>query len=117
MITIDVPGEPLSKERARQGKGHTYTPARTVNAETRIATAWLQNRDRCMAYGDVTVTLRFYAATRIRRDIDNLAKLCLDALNGHAYVDDSQVQRLTCIRQYVPEGQAHTTITITEITP
>jgi Holliday junction resolvase RusA-like endonuclease len=40
-----------------------------------------------------------------------------DALNGHAYVDDSQVQRLSCIRQYVPKGQAHTTITITEITP
>lgn len=33
-------------------------------------------------------------------DLDNLAKFVLDALNGIAYDDDSQVATLTCAKAY-----------------
>ena len=115
MITFEIPGEPMSKERPRHARGHTYTPARTIAAEARILTAWLAQRDRRMYYGDIAVTINFHSATRIRRDLDNMAKLCLDALNKHAYCDDSQIQALRITRRYVPKGTASTTITITEL--
>lgn len=37
-------------------------------------------------------------------DADNVAKAVLDALNGLAYEDDSQVQELVIIKKYAPAG-------------
>lgn len=37
-------------------------------------------------------------------DIDNLVKFVLDALNGHLYVDDSQIIGLTALKKYAPES-------------
>ena len=37
-------------------------------------------------------------------DIDNLIKFVLDALNGHLYVDDSQVVSILATKQYAPES-------------
>lgn len=37
-------------------------------------------------------------------DIDNLIKFVLDALNGHLYVDDSQVVSISATKQYAPES-------------
>lgn len=36
-------------------------------------------------------------------DCDNIAKICLDALNGVAYPDDSQVTGLLVIKKYAEE--------------
>jgi Holliday junction resolvase RusA-like endonuclease len=46
-----------------------------------------------------------------RCDVDNAAKAVLDALNGVAWEDDSQVQRLVVEKSYGPE--ARTTVRIT----
>lgn len=37
-------------------------------------------------------------------DIDNLIKFVLDALNGHLYVDDSQVVSISATKRYAPES-------------
>jgi Holliday junction resolvase RusA-like endonuclease len=40
-----------------------------------------------------------------RFDIDNTVKACLDALNGVAWVDDSQVRRIVAEKSYGAEGR------------
>lgn len=39
----------------------------------------------------------------LKPDLDNIAKVCLDALNGVAYYDDSQVIRLVVEKYYSEE--------------
>lgn len=44
--------------------------------------------------GPVSVTLYYYPEERMTGDIDNIVKLILDAMNGHIYQDDEQVERI-----------------------
>ncbi len=96
--------------RAKSGFSHTYTPDATVEAENKIRAAF------CAAVpapyptfpdGPVEVHITCYRPmpkSRPRKvesepdvykpDVDNLAKIVLDALNGLAWQDDTQV---TCL--------------------
>ncbi len=47
--------------------------------------------------GDVSVRLKFFRP-RKSGDLDNRIKVCLDALQGYAYVDDSQVVEIHATR-------------------
>lgn len=97
MIRFTVPGTPVSKERPRKGKGgRMYTPAKTVAAEQQIE--WLCKSAMKGARpldGPVEVNLAFVVPDRRVRDLDNMAKTVLDAMNKLAYTDDSQIIRLT----------------------
>ena len=96
-------GEPVSKERprvtSRKGKSITYTPERTRVAERSIA--WevvAQNSGIAMDAGlDFRVDVLFVSKSNRRKDIDNLIKLVLDALNGVVYEDDSQVVEIHAV--------------------
>lgn len=48
-----------------------------------------------------------------RPDADNVAKAILDALNGHAYNDDSAIALLT-VRKYQTTGASRVEVTIEE---
>jgi crossover junction endodeoxyribonuclease RusA len=48
----------------------------------------------------VALSIRFYFATKRRRDLDNQNKLVLDALTGIVYEDDSQIDELHLYRRY-----------------
>lgn len=48
-----------------------------------------------------------------RPDADNVAKTILDALNGHAYNDDSAIALLT-VRKYQTTGASRVEVTIEE---
>jgi Holliday junction resolvase RusA-like endonuclease len=50
--------------------------------------------------GDLALTVRFFFASKRRRDLDNQNKLVLDSLTGIAYKDDSQIADLRLIRDY-----------------
>ena len=50
--------------------------------------------------GELSVSVRFFFATKRKRDLDNQNKLILDALSGIAYEDDSQISTLTLVRGY-----------------
>lgn len=89
-----IDGDPIPKGRPRHGKGHSFTPKRTRDAETAI-------REHVTA-GEVVpfdvpvrVSLVFYCKTARRTDLDNLIKLVTDALNGIAYSDDHLIHALT----------------------
>lgn len=55
--------------------------------------------------------VREQAPSLPRPDLDNMAKAVLDALNGIAWVDDSQVSRLVVEKSYGTNGR--TTVRIT----
>lgn len=49
-----------------------------------------------------------------KADIDNLIKLVLDSLNGHAYIDDTQVVSLRASKKYARgDGDGRTTVRLT----
>lgn len=115
---FSVPGEPVSKARARfTRQGRTYTPEKTKTGEERMARAF---RAACkstptdpeIAY---RVEAHFLNGTRQRRDIDNMTKLILDGLNGVAWVDDNQVTELEARKSYVPAADARTDVRVFEV--
>lgn len=97
-----VQGDPLSKERPRLGKGgRTYTPKATVNAEEVILWAYRlaggkRRTDEGIRYG---VSLVLLQKAYARRDVDNMQKLILDALNGWAWADDWQIDETVAQRR------------------
>ena len=122
---IEVFGKVVGKQRpkasSRNGFVRMYTPTKTVNYESRIAYAWTQKygefhfeRDTALS---VTITIyvpipkAFSKKKRLsalsgeikpttKPDIDNVCKSVLDGLNGIAYVDDKQVNRLFATKVY-----------------
>lgn len=93
-----VPGPPVPKGRPRvfydsgASRYRAATPPKTSDAEKRIAQHyWVNARPRSLQTGRLRLTLRFYVDNFRRVDADNLEKTVKDALNGKAYVDDSQI--------------------------
>lgn len=123
-IEFTVSGIPVGKGRPRFTKdGHAHTPQKTREYEDKVVQCWQYQRGKGFAAGvplRATVTAFFTVpkstskkkaaamdgTPHIKRpDADNVAKAILDALNGHAYNDDSAIAMLTVresIRQPEP---------------
>ena len=118
-LRFEVPGEPVSKGRPRStADGHHYTPAKTVAYERLVAwtaKAAMGSADRIA--GPVSVLIvatwgipaswskkRSQAAMggpkTSKPDVDNIAKICCDAMNGVVWNDDAQVHDLRCRKCY-----------------
>lgn len=89
---LTVEGEPISKGRARFGKGRAYTPKETRIHEDRLKVLLLSVR-RCGTDPTSRFGLRcvFFRSDRRRIDCDNLIKAVSDAATGVIWKDDSQV--------------------------
>jgi len=114
-----VPGEPRSKGRPRFAKnGRTYTPAATREAEKEIEQAWriatTGPTGTRMVHGRLGVEIGFVCKHRRKRDLDNMVKLVLDALNGVAYVDDESIDLMTVQRMWTT-GEPETRVMIWRI--
>lgn len=94
--------------RPRFGRGHTYELSADKKAKAAIADKW--SNDVGENYGEMPVSIRIDVFGKtpksypksappqpntFKPDVDNIAKLVMDALNGVAYKDDSQVVELT----------------------
>jgi Holliday junction resolvase RusA-like endonuclease len=138
-IDLLIPGRAKGKGRPRfvQATGRTYTPKETLAAEERIRHAWCKAGEP-EVHGALSVTItvstprpqshylksgglsaegrrRLYPDNQ-KPDLDNVAKLCLDALNGSAFRDDVQVTHMHAYRFWSPPGyEGHTAIEIKEI--
>ena len=132
-VTFTVKAKPQGKGRPRMSNGHCYTPQSTRDYENLIAqeykmqarayfanvplmvqiTAWMPipkstskaNREK-MLNGDIAPTGK--------PDIDNICKAVLDALNGVAYADDTQVVKLNASKCYSNDG--FLLVSITDLT-
>lgn len=123
MTWFTLPGPPVPKDRARHGKGGTYSTARTRRVEHDIGMSYIAAGGRRHDDGPVTVMITIQVArpathllvdgslskrgeampypTRVRTpDVDNVAKAVLDGLNGVAYRDDRQVVALLVQRMW-----------------
>lgn len=119
MIQFEIPGKVQAKQRHRMTRsGHSYTPKETVEYENWIKLCFQQSECKMldgqlsatvMAFFDVpkstskknmALMLKGELLPIKRPDCDNIAKSVLDALNGLAYKDDSQIVKLTVIKEY-----------------
>lgn len=108
-----ISAKPTPKGRPRFANGIVYTPASTTNAEREIKNQLAKLNIQKIS-GELGVQLTFnITKARTSRleyphfgcDIDNLAKLVMDALNDVAYEDDSHVTILAAEKQFAsPEG-------------
>lgn len=108
-IVFEVPGDPVAKARPRVNRatGAVYTPRGTVVFERLVGTIARQYF-KAPLQGPVTVEIKSVIAPPVswtkkktaallwrphtqKPDADNLQKAVLDALNGIAFKDDSQV--------------------------
>ena len=113
-VSFTVAGEPRSKQRARVTARGTYTPAETRQAERVIASAFRKTGCEPFQF-PVLVEVHFYNGNKRRRDLDNMAKLVLDALNKVAYADDYQVVELNLRKIHTTPDQARTVINLIEV--
>ena len=123
-VSVTVYCEPVPKGRPRfhlvRGHVHTYTPAKTANYEKRIAEVWSKQAGFTFEK-DIPLAVQIYfgmpipkSTTKKRKiqmiercightkkpDLDNLIKSVLDALNGVAFEDDSQIMRISASKYY-----------------
>lgn len=119
MTKIIIPGEPVPKQRPRvTRRGITYTPAKTqkyerlvqeiynkneyyekgvplkfrVDAFFSVPKSWSKKKQQQALNGELYVTKR--------PDGDNILKICMDALNGVAFYDDSQIVEMSISKHY-----------------
>ena len=112
-----VQGNPVGKARPRFN-GHAYTEQKTRAYEQLVRIMYRSKYNgEPKATGNVSIEIRITiavpkSATKKERqallsarpmkkpDLDNVAKIILDALNGVAYEDDKQVTSLTIYREW-----------------
>lgn len=127
MISFVYHGEAVGKGRPRYsnlgGYVHTYTPAKTKEFEKELLRAFLAStKESLPVYPKGTpLYAEFYIGVKVPKsyskkrrakclsgdeaplkkpDIDNVIKAILDALNGSAYDDDSQVIQVFAQKNY-----------------
>lgn len=99
IATFTVDGNPKPKERPRLFRNRIITTEATRAAEARVASSFrgnlgIRHTIESPVTGPLKVRLRFFRDNMRRVDLDNLAKIPLDALNGLAWGDDSQIVSL-----------------------
>jgi len=114
VVGFTVPGEPRSKQRPRVTQRGTFTPKVTLEQERRVLDAWIASGERPFEYWMV-IDIDFYLGTRYRKDIDNMAKLVLDALNKHAFEDDHAVVGLNLRKINTDKDNARTVVRLREV--
>lgn len=122
-MIITIPGKPVGKARPRfRGAGFkviTYTPPATKKYEKEVARIYKQSAG--VLYTEIPLRVRILAKFPIpeswskknkekalkceikpnkKPDLDNIAKIILDGLNGVAYTDDKQVTSLEIEKVY-----------------
>jgi Holliday junction resolvase RusA-like endonuclease len=94
-FSILIDGEPRGKGRPRcecsRGKPHLYTDAQTAAYEERIAWTFKETYPGHEPLEGRVSVLIMMVSDRTATDLDNVVKIALDALNGVAWKDDSQV--------------------------
>lgn len=95
MIEYRIEGTPVTWKRTALYRGRRITHAGQRKAQREHQLTALAARPRGWRLdGDMVVTIDLHVTTARRFDLDNAAKLVLDALNGIAWDDDSQVSEL-----------------------
>ena len=138
VIRFTVPGEPTGKGRPRvfkaNGVSRAVTPQKTLSYENLVKWIVSELMQVKQLTGEVEAEIKAYYAipksmTKKNRqlieegklhptkkpDLDNVAKIILDALNGIAYKDDSQVVRLHVEKEYADDNKPRVEVVLREL--
>lgn len=129
-VSFDVFGKVMGKGRPRFTRGgHAYTPKATRDYERAIREAYenAPMRPPEQFSGPIAVCIMTYRQLpkstpksvlsehdTHKPDIDNVAKIVLDALNGVAWDDDAQVTSLTVVKLDRTRGPERLSVRITD---
>ena len=133
-VTFCVPGEPKGKGRPRFTRnGRVYTPADTIRYERLVQLAYDEAVGDLIFASPVKVVIEAihkppkgkskkvvadmlsgHILPTKKPDADNVAKIILDALNGVAWHDDTQVVEMAVSKHYGVEAEVW--VTVEEIT-
>ena len=122
MVKLVILGEPMGKQRPKFSfkNGRAYTPQKTTSYENLVRHEYMAKYGK-MEFGEndcIQAIINAYFQTpkgdfgkkglsksgrakeeqgwkcKTKADLDNIAKICLDSLNGVAFPDDRQVTSL-----------------------
>lgn len=138
LVKFDVLGEPMGKQRPRVRKignfAQTYTPKETITYESKVVYAYKNATDHYFGQSEIEAQITaYYQLSKVhygkkginkkgvekltglvnptkKPDCDNIAKIILDALNGIAYYDDSQVTKLVVYKRYAEQPKVEVVI-------
>ena len=120
-IRFSIPGPPLGKGQTRLSKGgFAFTPEHILDYENRVKNVCIEKcQQRQANYGgqvavDITAFYAFPSSCSDKKqaeirngarpvkkpDLDNIAKIILDALNHVAWQDDKQVVCMVLTKKY-----------------
>lgn len=120
-IRFEAPGQPVGKGRPRfTSAGRLYTPKATLDYEDLVRTCFQAasgQQEPVRGIVNVTIEARYKIPNSwpkwkkneaalgrilptVKPDVDNIAKIILDALNGVAYEDDKNVTSLRIDKRY-----------------
>lgn len=116
---FEIMGEPVGKGRpkfsSRGGFARAYTPKKTIDYEKKVKESYTGEKFEGALRVEITAFFPVPKSTSKKNrakmlsdeikctkkpDIDNIAKIILDALNGVAYEDDKQVISLEVNKMY-----------------
>jgi Holliday junction resolvase RusA-like endonuclease len=102
---IVLSGEPKSTQHIYRSACRGRFPTTYMTREGKARKEQYQWEARSQWKGkplesDVEVSITLFFSTKRKADLDNFNKLSLDALTGIAYLDDSQIAKLTIVRAY-----------------
>ena len=126
-----IHGSPVSLPRHRVARsGHMYNPVQ--KQQNQFITSCLPYLPEEPLEGPLMIRLVFYFDRPLshygsknkvkflkdgmdtyhtkRKDLDNLVKFVLDALNKKAYYDDSQIAQISTVKLYTDRGTARTRV-------
>lgn len=122
-VEFEVPGKPFGKQRPRVvhrgGFSRAYTPKETVEYEKKVKSSYKKSTDIVLENHPIEAKIlgifpipestskkkrNFMTQNKVHHtkkpDCDNIGKAVLDALNGIAYQDDSQICKLSVEKIY-----------------
>lgn len=133
-VRFTIPGEPKGKARPRvfmnkKGRSQAITPKETLSYENLVKWVYQNTQDATKLEGEIEARIvAMYpipkSMTKKNRqlidegklhptkkpDLDNVAKIVLDSLNGIAYSDDSQIVKLTVEKHYSANPRVEVTL-------
>ncbi len=130
IVTFLIEGEPTGKGRHRTTKkGNIHTPVKTTLYENWVKSVYINRVGEKLLNGPIKATIEAYYGipkskskkakelmmlhvTRPMKkpDVDNIAKVILDSLNGIAYRDDAQIVELQVNKYYAELGFVKVTL-------
>jgi Holliday junction resolvase RusA-like endonuclease len=111
MLQIELPYPPSVNHYWRRVGTRTLISREGRRFRARVVAALAARQIKPLP-GPLAVEVEVYPPDRRRRDLDNVLKALLDALeHGGAYADDAQIVRLTLVKGESVAG-GHTTVRI-----